>query len=976
MKQAEFDWPSTGGEMAGRIRQYDWAATPLGPIAGWPQSLRTMVDVVIAMPGPATILWGTDHVQIYNDAYIAIAQDRHPGLLGRPVTEGWPDAYPDVIAPLLTDIQEGHAPHLRGYAVRLRGQTGEEEIRTFDTALSPIRDERGAVAGALQTLVEVTAKEQAQQLLHESEERQSFLLKLSDIMQRLADANAIKAAALHMLGEHLGVSRAQYHEVDTSGEYYGADGIGYANGLPLLDLKYRIGQFGSFVAADFEAGRPFRSDDLLADTRPSDEEREAYSFYQIRAGAGIPLLRGGKLVAILAVHDMRPHAWTALEMELIRETAERIWVAVEKVRTDNAVRESVERQAFLLAFSDALRAEPDADAVADRAIRMLFDQLRLDRCYLSHYRVADDRADIMHQVGNDRLAPMPESIRLSHFPEAFRVVFDRTLVIEDVLADQSLAQTDRENIISLGMRALIAPTLRMGPQRPLWVIVAAAAEPRHWTPGEIALLEDVAERLWAAIERVQSEAALRESEERFRQFAASSAGLLWIRDARSLAMEYVSPAIQTIYGVQPEAILGDPKHWAALILPEDRGAALEQLEAARSGKAVTHEFRILRASDGAFRWIRDTNFPLLDEHGRVQRIGGITDDVTDAKQAAEHQSVLVHELQHRVRNTLAMIRSVADQTSDTARDVDDYRGLLEGRLRALARVQVLLTQAGNVGVDLATLIQAEVDAQAAHESQWTLSGPELMLSPKAAEVLTLAIHELATNALKYGAFSHDAGRLAVTWRVFYPADEPWLRVAWVETGASVPLAPPQREGFGTILIQQRIPYELQGQGSIGVEPDGARCLLEFPLRRGDSILETDTVTLSTAIVGGSLDMAGEADLSGCKVLVVEDDFFLAKDTERALKRAGGVVLGPVSREEQALVLIVDEAPTCALVDINLGEGAQFTVAEVLQDRGVPFVFVTGYDDVVIPARFDGVERIRKPTDFRQIVRAAARLCTP
>src|SRR3712207_5777364 len=166
--------------------------------------------------------------------------------------------------------------------------------------------------------------------LRESEERQAFLLKPSDILQRLTAPNEMKTAAMQMLGEHLGVSRAQYHEVDSSGEYYSADGIGYADGLPLLDLKYRIDQFGSFVAEDFEAGRPFRSDDLLTDPRPTAEEREAYGFYQIRAGAGIPMLRGGKLVAILAVHDMRPHPWTDLEMELIRETAERVWVRSEE----------------------------------------------------------------------------------------------------------------------------------------------------------------------------------------------------------------------------------------------------------------------------------------------------------------------------------------------------------------------------------------------------------------------------------------------------------------------------------------------------------------------------------------------------------------------------------------------------------------------------------------------------------------------
>ena len=118
----------------------------------------------------------------------------------------------------------------------------------------------------------------------------------------------------------------------------------------------------------------------------------------------------------------------------------------------------------------------------------------------------------------------------------------------------------------------------------------------------------------------------------------------------------------------------------------------------------------------------------------------------------------------------------------------------------------------------------------------------------------------------------------------------------------------------------------------------------------------------------------EANLGGHSVLVIEDDYDLARDTGRALAEAGGRVLGPVGSEAQALALVARKAVRCALVDINLGEGARFTVADALQERGVPFVFVTGYDDHVIPERFDAVERVRKPAELRQVVEAAARLC--
>jgi len=934
MALANQQWPAGPGSMASRIRAHDWEATPLGPLAGWPQSLCTAVEIVLAMPTPATILWGPAHIQLYNDAYVAIARDRHPALLGCPVAEGWPEVYDHVVAPLLRDVGAGRSIRLTNYAVTLRDPAGRLKECVFDTDWLPLRDEAGSVAGALQTLVETTERSGAEMALRASEQRQAFLLTLSDGIRTLSDPVQIQGVACRLLGEHLGVQRAFYVAINEAEGLAVVERDVVRGSVPSLVGAYPITAFAWSVVI-LRRGECH----VVADAQDSPvvpvADRPALAALGIRACMGAPIIKEGILAGALCVTVTEPRDWTEPEVELLRETAERIWSALARARAEAALRDSEARLKAAFAGVPAGLALIDVNGAAAIAN----DEYR--RFLPSGVIPSRDPA----RVGRWRAwDSMGELITPQNYPGA------RALRGERIVPGQEMLHSDDEGRVTW-TRVGIVPILDDAGQ----------------VTGALSVISDIDDLKRGAD-------ALRESEARFQQFANSSSNALWIRDAATLAMEYASPAIQMIYGISPEALLGDVRTWAALIVPEDRPLALDQLERARHGEAVVHEFRILRPNDGAFRWIRNTDFPLHDEHGRVQRIGGIAVDVTETRQAEIHRGVLMHELQHRVRNILAMTRSIAERTGDTAGDVTAYRDLLGGRLRALARVQVLLTQAANVGVDLLTVIGAEIDAQAEHEEQYSLSGPQITLPPKAAEVLTLGIHELATNALKYGAFSHAAGRVAVTWRVVYPADEPWLCLDWVETGAPAPLDPPRREGFGTILIQERIPYELQGLGRIVYRPEGWSCRLEFPLRQGDSILETDTVTPSPAIGGGCLDMTGETDLDGYRILVIEDDFFLASDSERALRRAGGSVLGPVAQARQALDLLARETPSCAVVDINLGHGAEFGVSEALQDAGVPFVFVTGYNDVVIPARFERVERLRKPVDLRQMVRVVSRMC--
>jgi two-component system CheB/CheR fusion protein len=209
--------------------------------------------------------------------------------------------------------------------------------------------------------------------------------------------------------------------------------------------------------------------------------------------------------------------------------------------------------------------------------------------------------------------------------------------------------------------------------------------------------------------------------------------------------------------------------------------------------------------------------------------------VDELRRLQEHQKLLLAELQHRVRNMLAVVRSIARRTASTSESVEDYSMHFDGRLNAFARTQAVVTRAPAAGVDLEYLIVEELLAHAAHEGeQVSIAGPEIRLRPKAAETLGLAMHELTTNAVKYGALSTPGGRLAITWRLQdmegqqpETASRAHLVLEWVESGV-VPL-PPRRRGFGTELIERMLNYEFGAEAALAFGPDGARCTIDLPL---------------------------------------------------------------------------------------------------------------------------------------------------
>lgn len=343
--------------------------------------------------------------------------------------------------------------------------------------------------------------------------------------------------------------------------------------------------------------------------------------------------------------------------------------------------------------------------------------------------------------------------------------------------------------------------------------------------------------------KLRAEAALRESEERLRGFGEASTDVLWIRDARTLQWEYLTPAFEAIYGIScDEALRGaNFRNWAELIVPEDRARAVDAIRRVRAGEQVVFDYRIRRPSDGAVRWLRNSDFPIPDEAGRVAKVGGTGRDVTAEREAADalaesegRLQVLVEELQHRTRNLVAVVRSVAERTGRGAADLPDFQARFLDRLAALGRVQGLLSRLREGDrVTFDEVLESELDALGGGDGKVELDGPDgVRLRSGTVQMIAMGLHELATNAAKYGALRQEGARLRVQWRVAPGArGRPRLHVDWKESGVAMPPdgEAPRGSGQGRELIERALPYQLGAKTELEMGADGVRCRMELPV---------------------------------------------------------------------------------------------------------------------------------------------------
>jgi light-regulated signal transduction histidine kinase (bacteriophytochrome) len=346
----------------------------------------------------------------------------------------------------------------------------------------------------------------------------------------------------------------------------------------------------------------------------------------------------------------------------------------------------------------------------------------------------------------------------------------------------------------------------------------------------------------------------------------------------------------------------------------------------------------------------------------------INDAAAERKRVAERDALLMLELDHRVKNTIANIQALVLRTSRSAESLTDFVQGLDGRIRSMAKSHSLLSQSRWEGVSIDRLLHEELDAYTLEKMKVELHGVDVMLTPKSALSLSLAIHELATNAAKFGAFSQALGGVTVRWTL---TADGGIELSWREIGGP-PVSPPTHLGFGTTLIERALAMETGGRATLHYHRTGVVCDVVLPATSVLKRIVHETGAPRAEPAGMELEFAGKR--KPYRILVAEDAFLLVTLLQELFDELGWEMIGPATRVADALRLARHESFDAALLDVNLDGTMSWEVAGTLKERGIPFVFGTGYSvSTVLPENFAGSSVISKPyqlSELQQVIERA------
>ncbi|MBL0404109.1 PAS domain S-box protein [Microvirga aerilata] len=616
--------------MGERIRNHDWAATPLGPIDAWPQSLRTLVDLMLNARQPIYIAWGPALTSLYNDSYIPILGTKHPDALGRAYAELFAEIW-DEYRPLVEATMAGEAQHLIDQPVPLVGRPGRP-MSWFTFCWTPVCDEEGEIAGFYCAATETTERVQAEEALRESKEEalRESEMRYRALFQSMGQGFCILQL---ILDEHDKPVDYRYMEINRVFEQQ--TGIKGALGRTIRELVPDIELFWFDIYGHVAlTGEPAR----FVNHAPS--MGRWFDVYAFRIG--------------------QPHE---------RQVAVLFNDISDRKRAEEALRDSEVR----------LRQVQEAARIGSFEFDRTTGKATASPEYLDLYGLPAERAETFSYE---------EWIGLLHPDDRARIESETRTAV----ADPACFQLDSE-----------------------FRIRRADTGEARWITARTKLLRDPAGRFlrslgaqWDVTAEKTVEAALRESEERYRSFIAHSSEGIWLLEFNppldtSLSVEEqidlayrsgcfvdCNDAMARMYGLaRAEDLIGKTLDFPLPASDPEARAYLALI--IRSGYSITGVESVEHDADGSRKYFANSMIGVV-EHRQLKRLWGIQRDITDQKEAEEQRTLLINELNHRVKNTLATVQSITSQTLRNAETAAEAKTAIEGRLFALSRAHDVLTR--------------------------------------------------------------------------------------------------------------------------------------------------------------------------------------------------------------------------------------------------------------------------------------------
>lgn len=852
--------PRGRDSVAQSVLDHDWSQTSLGARENWSPTVTAIVNLVLNAKVPMALLWGREGILMVNQACARIGGTLPVGVLGGSILEVWPETLA-FHRQVLGSVLKGETLTYRNQALQLE-RDGRRETASFDLDYSPITEPDGRVIGALVILNETTTLVRAQNWLAGERDR------LQQMFEQAPGFMAMLSGPDHVFE----LTNAAYMQLSGHRDVLG---LPVRVGLPEL-----AGQgFYELLDRSYATGEPFVGQGVrvLLQRRPQAEPEERFvdMVYQpVRDPDGAVI---GIFVEGSDVTDrVRAEAKMRRDVEQLQSFAEampnHVWTAPPDGRPDwfNSRAHGYVGLAAGELDDAAWTAAIHADDVAGVAAHWCscvatgkpyvgeFRIRRGDGAYLWHLvravPIRDGAGRITRWIGTntdiddhkkltERLAESEARLRLA-IEAGQMAVWDFDLRTNQLTPSPALNRL-------FGFPETATPSLseyesRFAPGKAARILRAATKAARrnggdfeqelhHVMPDRSdrwllvrAQVVDEGRRLIGVVidmtERRLAEEELMASERRFR-LSQRAAGIASLEMDIASGLVMGSERFWEIWGLdQRESIhAGDLQ---ALLLPADRPIGSTEATRRDGTAELSVQYRIQRPDTGEIRWLsRDVEF-LHDRTGRPVKMFGVMRDITGQKEAEERQALLTHELEHRIKNILAMVSAIAAQTLRNS-DLETAAAKFSERLGALSNAHDLLTQTRWTAADLEDVVRSAI--RVLPVERVIVKGPPVTLGPKMALSMALAINELATNALKYGALSNDAGRVSIVWQLQHqPGRPPELVWRWAEQGGPEVIAPTRR-GFGRFLIERVLAADFKGNVKVQFLASGVDVVLSAPL---------------------------------------------------------------------------------------------------------------------------------------------------